>query len=246
MAKANFSVTTPFHVTTNQANMFSRLRLGALVDMLIQSAIKSADGAGFGINTLKAEGLTWVLSRLTIEIYEPSEIYDTLEIETWPKNIERKVIFYRDYVVRNKEGKIIAKGTSNWLSIDGASKRPKPISNVQYYEDNISQDISALDAAPERLGATTEGEESHLKSTFYDIDLNGHVTSSRYIDWMMDTFSTDFHKENTPKHLSINYMNEVTINKNITIRKNKIANEYLFEAVNGDSANTAYRGKIGF
>jgi acyl-ACP thioesterase len=55
------------------------------------------------------------------------------------------------------------------------------------------------------LGA---GDTFDVQTTYFDIDLNAHVTSSRYIDWMMDTFESSFHKENYPTELSINFLRE--------------------------------------
>ncbi|MBK7094126.1 MAG: hypothetical protein IPH57_03330 [Saprospiraceae bacterium] len=88
---------------------------------------------------------------------------------------------------------------------------------------------------------------SEIKTSYYDIDLNGHVTARRYIDWMMDTFEVEFHQNNFPKIVSINYLNEIWPGEIIQITRN-IAGEktYIFEGINKIRNTIAFRGKIGF
>ena len=63
----NLVLTTNYSVTSADTDMYSRLRPGALVNFLIQSAIESADQMGYGFGGLKKQQLFWVLSRLTLE-----------------------------------------------------------------------------------------------------------------------------------------------------------------------------------
>ncbi len=97
----DFTLFSKFNITSADIDMQARLRLGGLVNLLIQSAINSADQLGFGYGGLKEQKLFWVLSILTIEIYKPLEWYDIAEVETWPKNVER-IIYLRDFIVRNQ------------------------------------------------------------------------------------------------------------------------------------------------
>ncbi|HPE35353.1 MAG TPA: hypothetical protein PLI65_11215 [Bacteroidales bacterium] len=56
MPSGNFSpniTTLPFSVTSANTDMYKRLRAGALADLLIQSAIKSADELQAGFDVLK-------------------------------------------------------------------------------------------------------------------------------------------------------------------------------------------------
>ena len=114
----------PFRVTSADTDMQGRLRPGALVNMLIQSAIQSADALGLGFKGLSRENLFWVLSRMTVEIDRILVWNEEVVVETWPKSIEG-LLYLRDYLVRNGNGNIIARATSGWLAVDFESKRPK-------------------------------------------------------------------------------------------------------------------------
>lgn len=236
----------PFNVSTSLADMYMNLRLGSIVDLFIHSAFLSADTLSFGLNELKEQNLFWVLRQFTIELVQPMKWKECGEVITWPKD-QHKILYLRDFLMRNNENEVIAKATSGWLAIDLESKRPKVLKNDMLEVFTKLKDQHALPDPPEKLFPVKEGESSELITTYFDIDLNGHVTSSRYIDWMMDTFSIDFHKNNFPKTLSINYLKETMVNEKIQIRKQKInESTYLFEGFNIDRNVSAFLGKIVF
>ncbi len=244
MTKNELTLFSKFNITSADTDMQGRLRLGSLANLLIQSAINSADELGFGFVGLKQQKLFWVLSRLTIEIYKPLKWYDVAEVETWPKNVER-IIYLRDFIVRNQNNEIVAKATSGWLAIDIETKRPKTIDGLQGLLFSHLKDKNALSQSPEKLLPVCNGEEFIFNTTYFDVDLNKHVTSSRYIDWLMDTMTVDFHLENYPKLLSINYIKETQHDQSIKIIRSNNSSEYLFDGINS-TEKSAVRGKIIF
>ncbi len=247
LTEKDLTLTTYFSVTSADTDMYSRLRLGGLINFLIQSAIQSADDLGFGFGDISRQKLFWVLSRLTLEIYRPLEWYEEVEVETWPKDVER-IIYLRDFVVRDKNKKVVARATSGWLAVDLETKRPKRIEGVGADFFTHLNEKHALEKSPEKIGPVKEaGDAFEIQSSYYDIDLNRHVTSTRYIDWMMDTFSIDFHEQNYPSGLSINYMKETKPREIIRLNRTETAkNRFLFEGDNVGADTTAFRGKIEF
>jgi medium-chain acyl-[acyl-carrier-protein] hydrolase len=235
-----------FKITSADTDMFMRVRLGGLINLLIQSAINSAESLGFGFKGLRKQQLYWVLSRLTVEIYHPLTWNQEVEVETWPKSLEG-LLYLRDYIVRDKAQNIIARGTSGWLAIDAETKKPKILDAIEAEMFVHLKEKHALQESPEKLTATTDGAAFDVKSGYFDFDLNGHVTSTRYVDWMMDTFTVDFHKNHYPKKLSINFMKETLPGDSmIIIRGSKDGLQYGFEGTNQANKTVAFRGKIVF
>ncbi len=237
---------TRYKVNSAETDMFGRLRLGAFANLLIQSAIKSADKLGFGWNEMQKQNLFWVLNRLTLQIDAVPRWYDRIIIETWPKDIH-KILYLRDYIVRNEKNEIIAKATTAWLALDFLSKRPKHVSTERIGQFTLLKDKQAITDLPEKISSVTANTLKKIQTTYFDIDLNRHVTSTRYIDWMMDSFPLDFHEENYPKYLSINYMKETRPGDIISLRKEQSnGNEFHFQGENESLNTTAFRGKIIF
>lgn len=235
-----------FKITSADTDMYMRIKLGGVVNLLIQSAINSAESLGFGFKGLRKKQLYWVLSRITVEIYHPLTWNQEVEVETWPKSIEG-LLYMRDYIIRDKSQNIIARATSGWLAIDTETKRPKLLDGIEAEMFVYLKDKHALNVLPEKLPATAEGETFDVQSGYFDFDLNRHVTSTRYVDWMMNTYSVDFHKSHYPKRLSINFMKETLPGDSINIIRNSLSGlQYNFEGTNHAQKTVAFRGKIDF
>lgn len=233
-------------ITSAETDMEARLRIGSLVNLLIQSASHSADSLGFGYEGLKKHNLFWVFSRLTINIIRPLNWNEIVEVETWPKDIVG-LLYTRDFIIRDGGGEVVARAASAWLPIDLETKRPKRKESFDSEFFTFLKDKHALKDPPEKLSETQEGEIFKVNSTYFDIDLNKHVTSTRYIDWMMDTFPIDFLRNNYPKELSINYIKETMPEMKLDITKGQNgAGEFLLEGINSDTGKTSFRGKIIF
>ena len=235
-----------FKITSAETDMFLRVRLGGVVNLLIQSAINSAESLGFGFKGLRKQQLYWVLSRMTVEIYQPMTWNQEVEVETWPKTLEG-LLYMRDYIVRDDSQNIIARATSGWLAIDAETKKPKILDAIEAEMFVHLKGKHALQESPEKLTAISDGDEFDVKSGYFDFDLNRHVTSTRYVDWMMDTFTVDFHKKHYPRKLSINFMKETLPGDSLTInRSSQDGLNYSFEGTNHANKTAAFRGKIEF
>jgi acyl-ACP thioesterase len=235
-----------YKITSAETDMFNRIRVGALVNLLIQSAISSADNLGFGFDGIKKQQLVWVLSRLTIEINQPLKWNQETEVETWPKTVEG-LLYLRDFIVRDKAQNIIARATSGWLAIDVEKRKPKVIDGLQAEMFVYLKEKHSINEPPEKLAASTHGDSFNVHAGYFDFDLNRHVTSTRYIDWMMDTFAVDFHSKHFPKKISVNFMKETLPGDSISLIRNKTdGSQYCFEGTNVHHKTVAFRGKIDF
>jgi acyl-ACP thioesterase len=246
ITEAELTLYSEFKITSADTDMFARIRAGGMINLLIQSAINSAENLGFGFKNLKEQKLFWVLSRLTVEIYKPLHWNQLAEVETWPKSIEG-LLYMRDFIVRDTTQNIIARATSGWLAIDTGTKKPKIIDGIQAEMFVHLKDKQAIQASPEKLPPTTVGESFATHSGYFDFDLNRHVTSTRYIDWMMDTFPFDFHEQHFPKKISVNFMKETLPGDSIHIvRSVTNGSHYSFEGTNMLHKTVAFRGMIEF
>ncbi len=242
----NLTLFSPYKITSAETDMYTRIRSGALINLLIQSAINSADSLGFGFKGLKKQQLFWVLSRLTIEIYEPLKWHQETVVETWPKTVEG-LLYTRDFILRDKDKNIIARATSGWLAIDTETHKPKIIDGLQAELFVYLKDKHGINESPEKLPPVHQGDLFPVHTGYFDYDMNRHVTSTRYIDWMMDTFTVGFHAKNFPKRISVNFMKETMPGDSIQIMRHaNNETQYAFEGTNLMHKTVAFRGKIDF
>ncbi len=244
--KENILHTSTFNVTSAEIDMYKRLKIGSLVNFLIQAAVNSADELGFGYSNLQEHKLFWVLSRLEVDIQEPIAWYKKLKVQTWPKTVNR-IFYYRDFLVTTETGKLVAKATSIWLAVDINTKRPKVLDPETTKIFHLLNDKHAIDTSLEKLTHQADNKISEQTTSYFDIDLNKHVTSTRYIDWVMDSFSEEYHKSNYPKCLIINYLKEIILNNKVAIYKQQNSdNEFILDGVNLNTDKTSFKAKIIF
>jgi len=246
MATDKLITVTDFKITSADTDMEARLRPGALFSFLAHAAYLSADNLGFGYQHLKEHNLFWVLSRLEIHIKRPLMWNEVVEIETWPKNIEG-ILYIRDFNVRDQKGEIVVRAGTSWLAIDSRSKRPRRKESFDSDLFSRLRNKNALSESPARLPDLSDGDHFSVRSTYYDIDLNKHVTSSRYIDWMMDTLNIDFHQRHYPEKIWVNYVKETMPGIDVEIlRQGKRDGDFFFTGRHIENQRISFKGRIKF
>ena len=243
--KEGLSLVTRYRITSADCDIYGRLKPSALLGFMIQSAIDSADRLGFGFRDLRKQKLFWVLSRLSLEMKAVPHWYDDIEIETWPRDIE-KILYRRDYLIR-QNGDIIGRATSHWLAIDRYTKKPGKIDLEDEWMFVSLRDKQAIPEAPAKILSFNFEIIGAIETSFTDFDLNGHVTSTRYLEWAMNALPADFHRQHIFEKLTVNYIKETLPGEKI-ITGNKLSNntQYYFEAQHKSSENASFRSVVSF
>lgn len=235
-----------FKISSADTDFYGRLKLSGLINFLIQPAITSADKLGFGVKYLNENNLLWVLSRFDVEIYKTMKWYDELTVETWPKTIDG-IFYIRDFIMRDKNNEIVAKSTSAWLAIDTIRRRPKVITGIVSETFHALKHKNSIEKPPIKL-AKKEGEETKTyKIGYSDLDLNKHLTTTRYIELMVDCFSMGFHQKNYPSKITVNFLKESKPEEEIKIFKNQLNEKsFHFEGINLTNNLPSFRAEITF
>jgi len=135
-------------------------------------------------------------------------VEEQITIRTWPKTIQQKLFFIRDYEILSASGELLAAATSAWLMMNMQTRRLVPPSALKL---NLPQNPRQALAEPlEKLIAPANGEERlRLRASYSAIDVVGHVNNARYIEWICDAFPTPWHQQHQLAALQINYDREV-------------------------------------
>jgi medium-chain acyl-[acyl-carrier-protein] hydrolase len=243
--KTPLILVVPFQITSADTDMEARLRPGALLNLLIQGAIQSADQLGFGFGNLRKEQLFWVLSRMHIEILRPLKWHESGRVETWPKDVDG-LQYIRDFKLFDCNNELVALATSVWLAIDFQTKKPRKYEGMDADLLDSLRLSHAIEDRPEKLPSINEGVENIISPGYFDFDLNRHVTSTRYVDWMMDQLPASFVSQFYPNKLTINYMKETRPGETVKLKTYLHENQAIFEGLHLSNSQTSFRGKIEF
>jgi medium-chain acyl-[acyl-carrier-protein] hydrolase len=236
-----------FLVTSADSDFTHKLRVSSIVNMFIQIAWHHAEELGFGIKYLHQNNLAWVLSKLHLKINSLPHWNDPLKLITWPKGINR-LYYLRDLEVFNKSGQLIACATSDWLLIDTKSKRPK-LQGPDEAIFNLNKDKHAIEALTENL-VPLAGYKNYypLKAAYSDIDFNQHLTTTSYIDWMLNTFDMDYLLKYQCIELILNFIREIPYGIEVSVNRvsNFDKNIHDFEFIKHDGGQLLFLGRMLF
>ena len=183
-----------------------RLRLFNLENYLLEVAGTVADELGFGIAVLHPRGLTWILTRLSVEMYELPTHCERVRFETWIES-NAHMLSTRNFRIYSGD-RLIGICKTVWAILD-LQKREI----VNYFDDPIFEnaiDGEVLEMPRVRMTTIPEptGSMPH-KIVYSDIDYNGHCNSCRYLQAMTDAYLPDYYGKKI--RLDINYSKEAML-----------------------------------
>ena len=72
---------------------------------------------------------------------------------------------------------------------------------------------------------------------FYDLDMNGHVNNSKYLDWIFEVMGADFLTQYIPKKINLKYVKEVRPGGVITSAVERTGLKSKHEITSDDATN---------
>lgn len=219
----------------------------AIFQHLTEAASQHAELLGFGFNDMVARNLFWVHSRMKIEFYDFPKVWEEITIRTWPKTIQQKLFFIRDFEMLNASGERLAAATSAWLVINAATRRLVP-TQVLNLDLPVTPGRSGLDEPLEKLGLTQQGEEKlRVKASYSAVDMLGHATNSRYIEWICDCFDLDTYRNQRLDWMQINYDHEIRPGETVALLAHKPSEDdglWTVEGTNLDNQTRAFESVL--
>jgi acyl-ACP thioesterase len=167
-----------------------------------------------------AQNLFWVHSRMKIKFFDFPRVGDSVRIRTWPKTIQQKLFFIRDFEMLTENGEKLAAATSAWLIINATTRRMVPPQSLDLKLPTLSERVG-LDEPLERLGMAHDGEERlRVRAGYSAVDMLGHVNNSRYVEWICDAFPMETFRQRKLDWLQINYDHEIRPGEEVSVLAN--------------------------
>jgi len=210
-----------YTVDWNETDIHGNAKISAICNYLQLSAGNQAMEMGFGFFDVEKLNQVWVIIGLMVKMVRFPKWLETIKVETWPKGIDR-IVAFRDFKILDKNDNVIGAATSSWMILDKTSRRPQKVDVLQdKLHLALKQDI--LDQNPPLIKTPDNLNPAYTHKTQYsEIDHNGHVNNTRYVDWTMNAFSIDHHKKHHIDTFLINFLSEARINEEISISANAL------------------------
>lgn len=192
-------------VTTAQSDRWGRLKPSALLGLLQEAALGHCTRLGAGTAELLKRDLLWVVARQGLEISRMPLLEETVTVETWPGPPTRAA-YPRHYAVLDREGNCLATATALWLLMDAKSRTmvlPAQGGLTLPGCTRPGELPAPRSLAPMGLPLTRERRVDYSL-----LDINGHMSNLRYLDWMEDLLPAACHESHPLARLQITYQSE--------------------------------------
>jgi acyl-ACP thioesterase len=197
-----------FTVKFGAVDRSDRLTLASTFDFFQEAAISHAENLGVGREAMARTGQGWILSRISVFLERRPRFGETITVRTWPRGWDR-LFAVRDYDIRDASDAPIVRGRSSWIILDIEKHRPL---RPQAVMDTLPLN-EGIDALPGGGGGLepreNPGKTGERRAAYSDIDYNGHVNNTRYIQWIQDIVEPELLDKARQMRFDINYLSEV-------------------------------------
>lgn len=175
-----------FTVRASEIDYRGQATLPALISYMHEAAWENTVTLGISLYDLLKQDMTWVLQRMRVEMFRYPRHSEKVTVETWASGRER-IFMHRDFRIYSADHKLLGQATSVWLVMDMVKRQlvslPELITSIE-----VVPTEEPLPFAKRKLPALQEATyEQLIPVRWHDIDLNRHVTNTRYLQWVLDT-----------------------------------------------------------
>jgi len=194
-----------------------RLSIVSLCNFLQDAAGKHAHKLGVAVQNMLDENGIWALSRLAVRMDSYPVWGEQIKVQTWPSGTH-KLFAYRDFCMTDMNDRTFGSALAAWLVIDAVTRKPvriKPIFDKFNLAVPDREGLSNLDKLP---GLDNHEYERQFSVRYSDIDINQHVNTVSYIEWVIESIPDEIHNTCILAELEINFLAETFFGEQVISR----------------------------
>ena len=187
----------------------------AIIKMLEDVGGIESEKAGYGLNEIEENHLSWVLLAWKVKVLRRPIYNEEVIARTWARD-GNKVFTYRDYELYDESGNLCIIATSKWAIVDIknghlAEITPELIEPYKCEEKKVfNSDYSFKLKEPETID-----REIRYKVQRRDIDINKHVHNLYYLDFAYEALPEEIYENCEFNNIEIMYKRQTKLNDEI-------------------------------
>ena len=226
-------------IGSNDIDQFLELKLPSLFKMMQEISTEHAEVLNIGKANTLDKGMFWVITRMEVEIIIPPKYLQNVVLTTYPGD-DLRFIFPRYFLLEDEKGNTLVKASSTWMVLNRNTHTVvlNPFNGYKCTPEHKEGEL----ALPRKVVSGDASLVETRKVRYSDIDLNGHLNNTKYIDYILDLHDSDFYKKNRIKHFLINYEKELMDNDILSLFSGNKNPEYI----KGEVDKTAFEVNISY
>lgn len=231
-----------YRIEPQDVDFTLRASAASVINYMLNVAGIDAHNKGFGVDVLQGQSVTWVLSRLAVEIDEQPRQYDNTTIDTWVNDFNR-LSSTRNFRMRCGD-RVVASGVSQWCMFNMETRQAVDMSMLKDVYMRAMVDHPSPIAMPARLRAIEPTTTMSRPVVYSDIDFNRHVNTLRYIDLIFDMLPLELIENNHGMRIDLNFLAEARYGETLTVGATNDGAVWCFDVMSADKV--LCRAKIEF
>lgn len=213
-----------YYIGSNDVDQFLELKLSSLFKLMQDISTEHAEVLDIGKANTIDKGLYWVITRMEVEILKMPQYLETVILKTYPGD-DLKFIFPRYFQLEDQKGNILVKASSTWMVLNRSNHHPclRPFEGRTLPPEHLEGELELPKKCVQKETSLLE----ERKVRYSDIDLNGHLNNTKYIEYILDSHDSSFYKKNRIKHFLINYNKELLDNDVLSLSSSHDIPEYI-------------------
>lgn len=192
-------------ITDNCVDCYGRLKTSMILYYVQEVAGKHFTEISMDYDSLAQRGMLWAIIRQRVQITRLPMRQETIHIETWPMPHTR-VAFPRSVVAYDEAGNELFRSISLWVLMDVNTRNMILPGKCGLALPGTVRGGEL--AVPNSLPAKNLTNHRSRPVCFTDLDRNGHMNNTRYMEWISDLLPSRFHENHTVKEFTVCYLSE--------------------------------------
>ena len=210
----------------------NNVRISALFKIFQKVAGDDLDSSGLTYNALRDMGIVFVLTKMSVSIFDDIKVYDDITVITRPRGC-KGAIYIRDYDVF-KNNKRVAYCSSQWVIIDFNTRKilkPSTIAEKFMLKDDL-EDIYPMENKKFKLKKDELVITDTRRIYYSHLDRNEHMNNTFYPDIVLDYLPEHYVADLSGKTFTLHYTTEITAGESMDIYVGEISDGFALMAIN--------------
>ena len=206
-------------------DMFRRIKPSSILTLFQDCSEALTEGWGVGLEAMLRVGVIWVAARVECTVTRLPMHEETVTVRGWAARC-RSGIFPFHYTLSDADGNELIRGCSMWVLSDLESHSMLSANIPKIVLPTPEPEGTPL---PRMAPIRPAKDPNHTRRAvrFSEVDINGHLTNTRYFDWICDLVSREFHKSHPITGLRVDYRAETFPDEEIDLAW-ELTDERLF------------------
>lgn len=227
---------TTYHIPYFNCGLDGNLMPASLFRYWTDTSIRQTDL--IANDYTEQNGLIWVLYAWTVHVDRMPTVHEDIQTTTFARDFDR-FYGYRNFLMEDTAGHVIAQADSIWLLLD--LNRKRAVRLVPEVTEPYGKHEPAFVAPKPTLKELDHySVEMQMTARKSEIDVNRHVNNAAVVDWFFEALDWKFVLDHKLVDLSILYKNQTFFGEEVTVCMERVAKDACGENAESDLETFAY------